>query len=149
MLFIRFTGTINVSSQMISLITTLPINLLSYKKGTIYINYFGNYLLYGGLLCGGVPGAGGIGSGIQITISGINSSQPFVNTSITNISYSKKDNSCYYSNNNFFWSKGLSLGVTVYWIAKIKNKIVDSGSTYIPYNNNMPSSISSSVCVNP
>ena len=148
-LFFQFTGTINVSAQMISLITTLPINLLSYKKGTIYITYFGNYLLYGGLLCGGVIGAGGIGSGIQITISGINSSQPFVNTSITNISYSKKDNSCYYSNNNYFWSKGLSLGVTVYWIAKIKNKIVDSGSTYIPYNNNMPSSISSSVCVNP
>ena len=144
-----FTGTINVSAQMISLITTLSINLLSYKKGTIYITYFGNYLLSGGLLCGGVIGAGGVGSGIQITISGINSSQPFVNTSITNISYSKKDNSCYYSNNNYFWSKGLSLGVTVYWIAKIKNKIVDSGSTYIPYNNNMPSSISSSVCVNP
>ena len=151
---ILFTDTIKLvcSSNFNSLNLNYSLNIKDkqlYERQTIFINAKANYLI-GGLV------TGGIGLGIQISVTGISSNQSFITPEITKIeflSFPSGWSTTVFGTTYWTGSAVYNLSNTyteiirVYWSAKKGQTIVDSGYQDISYNTKMTQFVDS-ICVN-
>ena len=149
-----FTDTIKLgcSSNFNSLNLNYSFNIKDkqlYERQTIFINAKANYLI-GGLV------TGGIGLGIQISVTGISSNQSFITPEITKIEFLSFPSgwstavvgTTYWTGSAVYnLSNTYTEIIRVYWSAKKGQTIVDSGYQDISYNTKMAQFVDS-ICVN-